>query len=119
EERHQKFGDAAGWGQFLDGPVANTQIGLYGTSAGILVRALAGRANSPLGDKVLKLAHQWWQQRDSDARAREILGQTLRLAFLNLALRTSDPNQRFELTREVGKTLRQRILGEMMWGNYW
>jgi len=115
----EELASGRGWGQFLDSPVGHAQIGLYGTSAGIIVRSLANRGSSSLSDSVTELITRWWAQRHSDVQLRRFLGQIPRLAFLNLALRTGqDPNLQ-QTAAEVRNTLLQRLLPGNLWGNYW
>ncbi len=110
---------AWGWGQFLDAPKRHKQIGSYGTSAGILVLALAGRGMSVLTTQADALLHYWWMHREQGDYARQRFVQTLRLAFLNLALRLSPAIDADKIRAEVENTLLERLLPSGMWGNYW
>src|SRR5438876_10298368 len=86
---HDSRPDARGWGQFLDAPKHHKQIGLYGTSAGVLVLALAGRGKNAVSDAAISLLKHWWDARETEEYGRGRFVQTLRLAFLNLAVRLS------------------------------
>jgi hypothetical protein len=118
EKRPESVSSARGWGQFLDGSTSHQQIGLYGTSAGILVRALASRGKSQLTDEVADFVRHWWSHRETDAKIREFLGQTTRLAFLNLALRLSHIVDEDGIKGEVEQELLRRLLPNDMWGDY-
>jgi hypothetical protein len=115
----ESLAGARAWGQFLDGDTSHQQVGLYGTSAGILVRALAGRGSDSLADEVRQFVRHIWSRRSSDTIWREFLGQTTRLAFLNLALRVSRIMDGEGLEQEVEAELLGRLLPTGMWGDYW
>lgn len=55
--------EAVGWGQFLDAPKQHQQVGMYGTCAGIIVLAVAGRGDNPLSRKAVTLMDYWWNSR--------------------------------------------------------
>jgi len=109
---------APGWGQFLDDPKSHRQIGPYGTSAGLIVSALAGRGSAAL-QRVSALPESWWAQwKDYELPGRKLLYQTPRLAFLYLALRISNVLNS-SIHAEVEQELLKRMLPSGMWGNYW
>ena len=107
---------ASGWGQFLDGSVQHEQIGVYGTSAGIIVRALAGRGVSSLTDQV-QLTEGWWGERGPGQSAYDDFCQIPRLAFFHLAMRLA--SQRDAFLEEVAQELLGRLLPSDMWGNFY
>jgi hypothetical protein len=111
--------DARGWGQFLDAPKRHSQIGPYGTSAGIIVLSLAGRGQSALTKQATALLSHWWQRREDDKYVQRRFVQTTRLAFLHLALRLSGIPDTEETRAEVERALIERLLPYGMWGNYW
>lgn len=108
-----------GWGQFLDTPRRYRQTGSYGTSAGVIAIALAGRGASALARQATSQLCHWWKDRDRDAHIQQRFVQTTRLAFLNLALRLSDGPDAQEIRAEVEEALLARLLPYQMWGNYW
>jgi hypothetical protein len=63
EKRPEGVPTGRGWGQFLDGSTSHRQIGLYGTSAGILVRTLAGRGETQLTGEVREYVRYIWTNR--------------------------------------------------------
>jgi hypothetical protein len=106
-----------GWGQFLDAPSAHNQIGPYGTSAGLIVLSLAGRGSTPASQGAAKRLAGWWQERASDLYSSKRLAQTLRLAWVHLALRISGEQREYQQQIE-GEILRRRLpSGD--WGNWW
>lgn len=115
----EKAPDVRGWGQFLDAPKRHKQIGPYGTSAGVIVLALAERGQSVLTKQAATLLDCWWKRREQDDYVHERLVQTLRLAFLNLALQLSGVSDNDGVRAEVEKALIERLLPSGMWGNYW
>jgi hypothetical protein len=114
-----QFPDGRGWGQFLDAPKQHRQVGPYGTSAGIVVLALAGRGQTPLIRQASALLQHWWTLRDTDDYARQRFVQTTRLAFLHLALRLSGLPEIQAFCGDVRQTLLDRLLPSRMWGAYW
>ena len=97
--------NCVGWGQFLDGPQDHAQLGLYGTCAGMMVRALAGRQRDALHQQATNLLRHWWGQ--PDARTASKLTQIPRLAFLHLALRVAGEAG---FADEVAQRLRAELL---------
>jgi hypothetical protein len=108
---------ARGWGQFLDG-APSPQIGLYGTAAGVLTRALAGQGQDILATESLELLQHWWDRRFDDDDAAGYMCQTVRLAFLHMALRLSELPAAEGLRGEVAQTLKDRVLPNHLWGNW-
>lgn len=108
-----------GWGQFLDASKLHRQVGPYGTSAGLLVLGLAGRGPSALTQQASKLLRHWWDNQNADEYAHERLVQTVRLAFLNLAMRLSGLPECVTISIEIERALAQRLLPAGMWGNFW
>ena len=115
EDRVQTANNQRGWGQFLDGPIEHHQVGPYGTASGAIVRALAGRGQDALNIEVEKSLADWCAA--ADPNYARFWPQTLRLAFVLLALRASngDVNLRNSLSDEL---LRRRLPGGL-WGAYW
>lgn len=111
--------DRRGWGQFLDAPRRHRQTGPYGTSAGVLVLALADRGNSILATQAAALLRDWWANRDTNLYAHERLVQTVRLAFFNLAVRLSPTFAADGIRREVESSLLGQLHPSNMWGNFW
>ena len=66
DQAYDAENDARGWGQFLDAPKRHSQIGPYGTSAGIIVLSLAGRGQSVLTRQATALLCRWWKRREND-----------------------------------------------------
>lgn len=114
------------WGQFLDAPKKDDQFGPYGTSAGLLTLALAERgASAPVKGAVQQL-QDWWSKRNQESSSREDIqyaqeriAQTLRLAFMYLALRLSGIPEAQGTCSEIERELRGRILQFGLWGDYW
>jgi hypothetical protein len=112
--------DSHGWGQFLDAAKPHKQVGLYGTSAGILVLALAQRGNDIGSTQAGKLLEYWWKSRsDRSGYSYQKLVQTPRLAFLNLALRLSGVPTMGVVAHEVEEALLEMRLPSGLWSNYW
>jgi hypothetical protein len=110
---------ACGWGQFLDDPKAHRQTGPYGTSAGLIVSALAGRGTAAL-QRVAPLVTFWWKQWEGGgAEGRRLFCQTPRLAFFYLGLRLSHILDDDGVCAAVREELLRRTLPSGMWGNYW
>lgn len=115
EDRIRATAHGSGWGQFLDGPVGHEQIGPYGTAAGAIVRALAGRGADAVGRDVETLLTYWL---DPEApNYTELWPQTVRLAFVYMSLRLAclAPDKTQALRAEL---IRRRLPGGL-WGNYW
>ncbi len=112
--------DAHGWGQFLDATKPHKQIGLYGTSAGVMVLALAQRGNDLTSTRAWKQLDIYWKARSTPSEySYEKLLQTPRLAFLNLALRLSNIPDARMVASEVENELLRRQLPSGLWGNFW
>ena len=111
--------DLRGWGQFLDAPKRHKQVGPYGTSAGIIVLALAERGGSALMKRAVDLLRHWWMNRDQCDYARKRITQTPRLAFFSLALRLSGIAEATNESDQVQNVLLERLLPSGMWGNFW
>jgi hypothetical protein len=109
---------ACGWGQFLDDPKAHRQTGSYGTSAGLIVSALASRGTAAL-QRVAPLVTFWWKEWGGGAEGRRLFCQTPRLAFFYLALRLSHILDDDGVCSDVREELLRRTLPSGMWGNYW
>lgn len=108
-----------GWGQFLDIPKRHVQTGIYGTSAGLIVLAMAGRGPDAAAMRAARQLRAWWEQRDAAEYSRRRFTQTLRLAFMSLSLRLAGLPE-FQATRkEIEGELVRRVLPSGMWGNYW
>ena len=112
-------GDGRGWGQFLDAPRGHTQIGPYGTCAGLIVLSLAGRGQSPICRSAAELLVGWWAQREQEHYPQKRFAQTLRLAVLVLALRTSDLPELTDIREEAEAALFGRCLPSGGWGDWW
>jgi len=110
--------DSEGWGQFLDGPPLQTQIGPYGTCSGLIVRALAGRGHDQLAEHVGKLLSHWWAQRKTKEEERKLFSQTTRVAMLLLALRVAQLQSTDAVLKEVTEYLLSTLRPDKMWGNY-
>jgi len=119
EEPAEGLPSARGWGQFLDDPKTHHQTGPYGTSAGLIVSALAGRAPQALEPRIGSLVQSWWDDwKNGNAGGRKLFCQTPRLAFLLLGLRLSHILD--ATCAEVEDELFRRSLPQSgMWGNYW
>ena len=110
---------ARGWGQFLDDPKTHHQTGPYGTSAGLIVSALAGRGTTAL-QRLAPLPAFWWDQwKTGGPRGQRLFCQTPRLAFFCLALRLSRILDDNGVCAAVQEELLRRALPSGMWGNYW
>jgi hypothetical protein len=112
--------DAHGWGQFLDNPKPHLQVGPYGTSAGLVVLALAVRGQSNPVTEAQRLLGCWWALRDNPENpAHRLYVQTLRLAFQHLALGLSVTSFGDQILNETRAALLARVLTSKLWGNYW
>ena len=111
---------AEGWGQFLDNPKAHLQVGPYGTSAGLIVLALAGRGQSNPVLQAQNLLNCWWALRDDpNNQAHRLYVQTLRLALQHMALRLSAANPDDAVVTAHREAMLSRVLPAGLWGNYW
>jgi hypothetical protein len=107
-----------GWGQFLDGPPQQTQIGPYGTCAGLIVRALAGRGPDQMAERVGEILSFWWGQKETQEEERKLFAQTTRVAVLLLALRIANLQSTSAVLEQVHQYLLSTLLPSKMWGNY-
>lgn len=120
EEASQPAGETLrGWGQFLDAPRSDTQVGPYGTCAGLIVLSLAGRGKSPTSKGAAALLNSWWAQRDQGEYQRQRFAQNLRLALLALALRLSPLSETADTYTEVETSILERRLPSGGWGDWW
>ncbi len=111
---------AQGWGQFLDNPKAHLQVGPYGTSAGLIVLALAERGQSFPVTEAQKLLGCWWALRvDPKNQEHRLYVQTLRLAFQYMAVRLSGRNTNDPIVKEHRAALLVQVLTSKLWGNFW
>jgi hypothetical protein len=117
-QAHDSCSDGGGWGQFLDGPRPHRQIGLYGTSAGLLVLSLADRDETPCTVGATNLLSAWWQERDT-GYGKSKFCQNSRLAFFALCLRNTPNEVAKRMSQEVEKELINRISSRGKWGDYW
>ena len=110
--------DGLGWGQFLDRPTDDTQIGPYGTCAGAIVLSLAGQPLQGPNARVKTLLTTWWRDwADSIAGDEHHLTQNLRFAFMLLATRLgglSDLAAEMEL-----ELVERRRLPNGLFGDWW
>lgn len=113
-----QHGEGAGWGQFLDDPTRQTQVGPYGTSAGLIVRGLAQRGPDQLAGKVATLVDSWWQIRGSDTSQKKLWSQVTRVAMIHLALRLAGIPAAQKTLESVRETLLLMLRTDGMWGNY-
>jgi len=111
--------EGGGWGQFLDAPKTHTQVGLYGTCAGVITLTLAGRGQSPVCQLAAKRLATWWQARNQVLYTRQRFVQTLRLAFLCLACRLSELGGLDAISLEAETSLFARQLQSGGWGDWW
>jgi len=119
EQPAEDLPSACGWGQFLDDPRAHRQTGPYGTSAGLIVSALAGRG-TPALQRMAPLPAFWWNEWVTGSVAgRRLFCQTPRLAFFYLGLRLSHILDSNDVCTAVEQELLQRALPSGAWGNYW
>jgi hypothetical protein len=116
-EREVGVSGASGWGQFLDDPTEQTQVGPYGTSAGLIVRVLANRGSDELAQQVALSVNTWWANRDKDVERKQF-AQTTRLAMMHLAIRLAAVPSTQTTISEMQTLLLQSIRPDGMWGNY-
>jgi len=117
-------GDEWAWGQFLDSSRTTEQTGPYGTAAGVMVLALAGRGPSLYLRGGVKTLCKWWSEATSSsgsngAYATERLTQTIRLSFAHQALRLAGTPEALETAEAMRVALLDRRLPDGHWGNYW
>jgi hypothetical protein len=100
-----------GWGQFV-GPTAGTQVGLYGTCAGLIVVASAytyGR----IPQCVIRYLTQLWRDRNTAGTdGARYFALTARLAFFLMALRHGGHPSLAPIMAEADQDLRTRILDD-------
>ena len=108
------------WGQFLEMERSHHQIGLYGTASGLIVLQSANRKNSAAVRQAQETLQFWWNQRQDSARqpAQWFL-QTLRVAYLHIALGGIKDESAKSLRREVAQRLWNTQLPGGQWGHYW
>jgi hypothetical protein len=104
-------GQQAGWGQFV-GQTAGSQVGLYGTCAGLITVASAyGHARVP--QSVVDYLSDLWQQRhNASTPGPRYFALTARLAFFLLALRQSQHPSLVHILADADCELRARILND-------
>ena len=108
------------WGQFLEVERRYHQIGLYGTASGLIVLKLANRHTSAVVRQALETLQFWWDQRhDTDQQPGQWFLQTLRVAYLHLALGNLEDDKADSLRQEVAQRLWDTQLSGGQWGNYW
>lgn len=115
DDIHTEYG---GWGQFLDGPRPQRQIGLYGTSAGLLVLSLADRDGTPFTEGATNLLKIWWDERKT-GYGKSKFCQNPRLAFFALCLRNTPNRIAQKIAEEVKGELFNRASPKGRWGDYW
>ena len=108
------------WGQFLEVERRHHQIGLYGTASGLIVLQLANRHTSAVVRQALKTLQCWWEQRhDTAQQPGHWFLQTLRVAYLYMALGCLEDDSANSLRQEVAQRLWDTQLPGGQWGNYW
>lgn len=110
------------WGQFVDTARRHHQTGLYGTASGVIVLQLAGRQGDTTVKQALRTLDLWWSQRDDfGLQPAEWFLQTLRVAYLYMALSRIDDSD--SLTDALRIAVAQRLWETQLpggqWGNYW
>lgn len=100
--------ERAGWGQFV-GPSSSNQVGLYGTSAGIICVALAyGPGRIP--PSCVRWLEELWQARDTPGDGSRNFALTARRAFFLMALRICQHPDLATLISEGDKELLLRLV---------
>ena len=108
------------WGQFLGMERRHHQIGLYGTASGLIVLQSANRCASTVVKQALKTLQFWWEQRqDTEQQPGQWFLQTLRVAYLHMALSSIKDDSANLLRQEVAKRLWDTQLPGGQWGHYW
>jgi hypothetical protein len=102
-----------GWGQFLS--AEHHQVGLYGTCSGVLVKTIA-LPSSPIDEGITTYLARLWGERHGNAE--RYFNQTVRLAFLVLALARVQVPQLVILRAEVVKELVARQRTDGAWGDW-
>jgi len=110
--------DVCGWGQFLDDPTQQRQVGPYGTAAGLVVRSLANRGSDQLAEKVSLIVKTWWEHRLETADERKLFGQITRVSMLHLATRLARLPNTDSTLQNMQATLLKSLRPDGMWGNY-
>jgi hypothetical protein len=116
-EKELDVSGVSGWGQFLDDPTEQAQVGPYGTAAGLIVRALANRGSDQLAEQVVTSVNTWWASREKDTDRRQF-SQTTRVAMTHLAIRLAAMPTAATTLQEIRALLLQTIRPDGMWGNY-
>jgi hypothetical protein len=101
------------WGQFLS--AEQQQVGLYGTCSGILVKAIASPPSPVDPGTVMYLAQLWKARKGS---AERYFNQTVRLAFLVLALARVQLPELVLLRGEAVRELVARQRSDGAWGDW-
>jgi hypothetical protein len=102
---------SSGWGQFVS-QTGGTQVGLYGTCAGIIVVASAyGHTRVP--QPVTAYLTQLWSERNAaGTNGARYFALTTRLAFCFMALRHCAHPSLASMMAEIDRELRNRILND-------
>lgn len=118
DNRRRDAGNSCGWGQFIDGTTAHTQVGPYGTSAGLIAIALARGPDAVTARAAEDLAAQWCRYRQGASDENRLFCQNPRLAWVYLAL--SLAGQQFqEVADEIRRELFGRQISKDRWGDWW
>lgn len=109
-----------GWGQFIDGDRGHTQIGPYGTSAGLIVSALAnGHVDLPANNEAVKeLENEWNLYRKGESEQLKLFSQNVRLALVLLAVRMAGAHFS-KFADDIRSELIARQLSNGSWGEWW
>jgi hypothetical protein len=105
-----------GWGQFVAAESHADQIGLYGTSAGILVKTISNPA-AHIDDGVITYLRDIWGDRDNAAV--KYFHQNVRLAFFLLSIATSADPAIAAIRTQTSDELITRQLKDGGWGDWW
>lgn len=106
-------GSLAGWGQFV-GQRAGTQVGLYGTCAGVVTIALA-YGDDRIPQQAIDYLAELWEQRNSvGTEGPRYFALTNRLAFFLLALHQAHIKAFTKILPEADSALRDRLLQDGM-----
>ena len=112
--------EVRGWGQFLKMEKSHFQMGLYGTASGLIALQLANRGSSETLKQALKTLQLWWNDRQDVAQQPgQWFLQTLRVAYLYMALDCLNDESATSLRQELGQSLWNSQLPGGQWGNYW
>lgn len=118
EDRKLPTNDGFGWGQFIDGSTSNTQVGPYGTSAGIIVKVIARGLDITVDGAAADLANRWALFLQGDPEQKKLFCQNPRLAWVYLALSLSGTNFR-DVADAIRRELLQRQSSDGRWGDWW